>query len=206
LKASIEITDIKREWKLLKSNMTLLTLQATSKLMQLPGLEKLRPSLNMPKPGQRKLKIQIVNDFINEEKLEKLKNDNKEEKKNLLKLNEEINLLYVAITRTKNSIHIPEVLMPTDFPHSPQIHILKEETSKSKKAFNALSTEKTYLADIIREQHKDTYQRWTVEMDDELTVMYCEGVNIKDMAKHFGRSRGEINARIRKLELVELYG
>ena len=71
--------------------------------------------------------------------------------------------------------------MPTDFPHSPQIHILKEETSKSKKAFNALSTEKTYLADIIREQHKDTYQRWTVEMDDELTVMYCEGVNIKDL-------------------------
>jgi len=126
MKASIEISDIKREWNLLRSNMTLLTLKATSKLMQLPGLEKPRPSLSMPKPGQKKVKIQIVNDFINEEKLEKLKNDNKKEEKILLKLNEEINLLYV--------------------------------------------------------------------------------VNIKDIAKHFGRTKGAVLARIRKLELVELYG
>jgi hypothetical protein len=47
---------------------------------------------------------------------------------------------------------------------------------------------------------------WTDELDDELTTMYCEGVNVKDMAKHFGRTRGAINSRIKKLELEELYG
>jgi DNA-binding MarR family transcriptional regulator len=36
--------------------------------------------------------------------------------------------------------------------------------------------------------------------------MYCEGVNVKDMAKHFGRTRGAITSRIKKLELEELYG
>jgi len=165
--------------------------------------------------------IQIVNDFINEEKLEKLKNEKKVEGKDLSKLNEEINLLYVAITRTKNSIHIPESLMPKDFPSSSQIRILRVEseedkmendrakiikTSFQKQFGNTLSTEKSYSVDIIREKHQDAYQKWTEKMDDELTVMYCEGINIKDIAKHFGRTKGAIIARIRKLELEELYG
>lgn len=50
--------------------------------------------------------IQLVNDFITEEKLIK---DKKSVWKNTSKLNEEINLLYVAVTRTRNSIHIPEL-------------------------------------------------------------------------------------------------
>lgn len=96
--------------------------------------------------------------------------------------------------------------MPKDFPHSPQIHIMKEEVSESKKAVHTLSTEKASSVDLIREKYKDAYQRWTEKLDDELTVMYCEGVNIKDMAKHFGRTKGAIISRIRKLELAELYG
>lgn len=150
--------------------------------------------------------IQIVNDFINEEKLEKLKKENNEGEKYMSKLNEEINLLYVAITRTKNSIHIPESLMPKDFPYSPQIHILKEATDENDKAVNTLSKEKAYSVNVVRDKHKDAYQRWTEKLDDELTTMYCEGVNIKDIAKHFGRTKGAIIARIRKLELDELYG
>ncbi len=58
----------------------------------------------------------------------------------------------------------------------------------------------------IREKHKDAYKPWTTELDDELTVMYCEGVNIRDMSKHFGRTKGAIRSRIKKLELEELYG
>jgi superfamily I DNA/RNA helicase len=51
--------------------------------------------------------IQLVNDFVTEEKLNKLKEESKEGELNVAKLNEEINLLYVAITRAKNTIHIP---------------------------------------------------------------------------------------------------
>lgn len=160
--------------------------------------------------------IQIVNDFISEEKLEKLVTDIKNDELNFGKLNEEINLLYVAITRTKSSVHIPETLMPVDFPSSEQIHIMrvaKEEkqvstnlnpTIKEKTEING--NEKAYSVDEVRTRHKDAYKPWTQVLDDELTVMYCEGVNVKDLAKHFGRTKGAIRSRIKKLELEELYG
>ena len=158
--------------------------------------------------------IQIVNDFISEEKLEKLVTDIKKDDLNFGKLNEEINLLYVAITRTKSSIHIPKSLMPVDFPTSKQIHLMRvakedEEqvltpTVKNKTEVNG--KEKAYSVDEVRTRHKDAYKPWTQELDDELTIMYCEGINVKDLAKHFGRTKGAIRSRIRKLELEELYG
>lgn len=156
--------------------------------------------------------IQLVNDFISEEKLEKLKNDKKAEDINVTKLNEEINLLYVAVTRTKNSIYIPETLMPSEFSKSSQIHVMKvaseEEKEQQRNAVVAQKdekTEKAYLVEEVRTKHREAYKPWTPELDNELTVMFCEGVNIKDMAKHFGRARGAITSRIKKLELTELY-
>jgi len=160
--------------------------------------------------------VQLVNDFITEEKLEKLTDNKKNEKINKDKLNEEINLLYVAVTRARSSLYIPETLMPKDFPASSQIHIIKavkEEPAKSQSQFgkNNLyelqpSTEKANSFQQIRQTHKSAYLPLTDELDEELTTMYCEGVNIRDMMKHFGRTRGAINSRIRKLELEELYG
>lgn len=165
--------------------------------------------------------IQIVNDFISEEKLEKLKEDKQARDINATKLNEEINLLYVAVTRTRNSIHIPETLMPLEFPKSPHIHVMKvvSEEDKAKQrtqqrdALLALRIvnsegmlEKAYSVEEIRSRYKDAYRPWTPELDNELTVMFCEGVNVKDMAKHFGRTKGAIASRIKKLELEDLYG
>ena len=37
-------------------------------------------------------------------------------------------------------------------------------------------------------------------------IMYCKGSDIKEMAEHFQRTKGAIWARIRKLELEDLYG
>jgi F-box protein, helicase, 18 len=164
--------------------------------------------------------IHLVNDFITEEKLEKIVEESKKEEINMAKLNEEINLLYVAVTRTKNSIHIPEQLMPTGFGHCQQIHLIKQLTEGEKERFEiskkqTISTQKsenkkssngkTYLAKEFREKHKDAYRPWTNELDNELTVMYCKGVKIGEMAKHFGRTTGAIKSRIKKLELDELY-
>jgi len=161
--------------------------------------------------------IQLVNDFITENKLEKLKEDKKSEQSNVTKLNEEINLLYVAVTRTKNSIHIAETLMPKEFPKSPQIHIMKvisEEVKEQQKTsftlgkskMKEINQENAYSVDEVRTRHKDAYKPWTTELDDELTIMFCEGIHVKDLAKHFGRTRGAISSRIKKLELKELYG
>lgn len=159
--------------------------------------------------------IQLVDDFISEEKLEKLQEAKKSVEVDSNKLNEEINLLYVAITRTRNRIHIPETLLPIGFEPSPQIHVLKVETEGERMPNSIPSSKRAYLKDFKRggatmhedkPKYKDSYQPWTSELDSELTQMYCEGVNPKDIAKHFGRSRGTIAARIRKLELEESYG
>jgi superfamily I DNA/RNA helicase len=158
--------------------------------------------------------IQIVNDFISEEKLEKLVTEIKKDDLNFGKLNEEINLLYVAITRAKSSVHIPETLMPVEVPSSRQIHMMRvakedEEPLPTPTAIDKREvhgTEKAYSLDEVRTRHKDAYKPWTQQLDDELTLMYCEGVNVKDLARHFGRTKGAIRSRIKKLELVELYG
>jgi superfamily I DNA/RNA helicase len=162
--------------------------------------------------------VQLVEDFLTEEKLERYIHEFKEDEIMLSKLNEEINLLYVAVTRTKNSIYIPEKLMPIEFTASKQIHIIKDKPEAESKDNVVIKTRiinkltegpgngKTYSVENIRTKYKDAYRPWTVELDDELTIMYCEGVNIKDMAKHFGRTKGAIFSRIRKLELEELYG
>lgn len=161
--------------------------------------------------------IQLVNDFITEEKLEQLKADATAGSLSAAKLNEEINLLYVAVTRTKNSIYIPETLIPKGFPASAQIHVMKVMSEEEKKQGRTpMATDKAenrdanigkaYTVDQFRARHKDAYKPWTPELDDELTVMFCEGVNIKHIAKHFGRTRGAIASRIKKLELEDLYG
>ena len=165
--------------------------------------------------------IQLVNDFITEEKLKKLSEDLKDDEIYSSKINEEINLLYVAVTRTRNSIHIPETLIPKGVSQSPQIHVVRVEIEEeipeieifnpTKQVFltkerKVSAKEKAYLVEQVREKYKDAYKPWTEELDDELTIMYCEGVNSKDMAKHFGRTRGAIESRIKKLELEELYG
>ncbi|HEX3046230.1 MAG TPA: hypothetical protein VHY08_15850, partial [Bacillota bacterium] len=48
------------------------------------------------------------------------------------KLNEEINLLYVAVTRTKNKLQIPQTIIPKDFPPSSQIQTVVDVSSEKK--------------------------------------------------------------------------
>jgi len=163
--------------------------------------------------------IQIVNDFLTEEKLKKIKEEAKEGELNLSKLNEEINLLYVAITRSKNSLHIHESLMPVEFPDSAKIHVIKkqpeevsdiEENSKSsaRDKYDKYDKQipKSYSVKEVRETYTGAYQPWTDALDKELTLMFREGIHLKDMAKHFGRTKSAIYSRIRKLELEELFG
>ncbi len=150
--------------------------------------------------------VHLANDFITELELEK-HTAAKKEISNRNKLNEEINLLYVAVTRTKNSIHIPEALIPGNFA-SAQVHLIKDVTEKKQDFVTSKKTseknEKAYAVDKVREKHKDAYKPWTGELDDELTIMYCEDVNISDIAKHFGRTKGAILARIKKLQIEEM--
>ncbi|ABG60743.1 UvrD-helicase domain-containing protein [Cytophaga hutchinsonii] len=165
--------------------------------------------------------IQIVNDFITQEKIEKqTKGTRTDEQINISKLNEEINLLYVAVTRTKNLIHIPETLLPKNALRSAQIQVLRvqpeeeerraaqsaaKSKSKNQKEPIGYSKEKSVSSEETRDKNKDAYQPWTHALDQELAQMYLQGISLGDMAKHFGRTRGAIGSRIKKLELEYIY-
>ena len=125
-------------------------------------------------------------------------------------------MLYVAVTRTKNNIFIPETLMPKMFPVSSMIHVLKVAVEEEKKPANTFITKtkvvskefdkvKSYSVEETRNKHKDAYKPWTAELDKQLENLCCEGLEIKELAKQFGRTTGAIRSRITKLRLEALY-
>jgi F-box protein 18 (helicase) len=166
--------------------------------------------------------VHLVNDFITEGRLEKLKGeDKKEERQNISKWIEEINLLYVAVTRARSKIYIPEPILPKEFPPSPQIEVVKvfagpevantrlpykatlqQGTGKSKKSFLEKIRDEMEQREVNGwEGRKGSYKPWTVELDQELRELYLHGYVISDLAEHFGRTKGAILSRIKKLEL-----
>ena len=75
--------------------------------------------------------VELVNDFIKEGALKKMTSGEEAQKIDKVKLNEEINLLYVAITRAKTKLYIPETLLPSTYqPEGDCIEVLgvTEET------------------------------------------------------------------------------
>jgi F-box protein, helicase, 18 len=145
--------------------------------------------------------VTLADDFITEEKV---KNGFKEIKSNPLfaaRINEEINILYVAVTRTMGALHIPESLMPAS-----SIHVMAPPPQPEPD-----------VPDYYMPLHLNTdYEKpqrpalagqpWKQADDEELTRMFCEGKTVKEIAKAFNRSRGAIESRIKKLELRDIYG
>ncbi|TDH25272.1 ATP-dependent helicase [Segetibacter sp. 3557_3] len=168
--------------------------------------------------------VQLVSDFITEERLEKAVNENKEEN-NKARLREEVNLLYVAITRTRKILHIPEALLPDNYVSaSPDIHVLKKPEPERKKSnvtyeydsydknsyytkrelgtpkFKVIKGNKTGTP---KGKENSAGQPWTAADDAELTNMYLSGESIFSIAKWLSRTHGSINARIKKLRLKD---
>jgi ATP-dependent exoDNAse (exonuclease V) beta subunit len=162
--------------------------------------------------------VRLVNDFITEDKLKKLAENSASEfhDASTAKLNEEINLLYVAATRAKNTLYIPTDLLPVAAVDAVEYseHICKMDFDEE--WYNVISppekpkykdkNDKIYTVEEARKKYANAYKPWTPELDGELTAMYREDAGIKEMAKHFGRNRSSILSRIKKLELEELYG
>lgn len=161
--------------------------------------------------------VHLVNDFITEVKLERIKAEpsSKKEPVNVNKLNEEINLLYVAITRTKNKLYIPEALLPKEFPASPNIHVVKapqevvgpdylsdyelfllenglSESSRPRR----VPKDKVYT---VPQRNKDAFKLWTPALDTELKELFDKGTSYQKMADHFNRTKGAIIGRLKRL-------
>lgn len=162
--------------------------------------------------------VHLVNDFISEQKLDRTIKEAAAAKQAIDKdkLNEEINLLYVAVTRTKQKLYIPDGLVPADFPASAHIIKLRKENndntfgqttrviSEPKKKYSPKTShthpvEKKHPVEKSREVNKDAYKPWTTSQDEELVYLYESDNSFFDMAEHFGRTRGAIISRLRKL-------
>jgi len=53
--------------------------------------------------------------------------------------------------------------------------------------------------------YHNAYKPWTHDDDERLEILYCEGKTTKELSALFGRNRGAITSRIKKLELKEKY-
>jgi len=151
--------------------------------------------------------VELVNDFITEKKIEKLLADYKKEELDISKINEEINLLYVAVTRAKYKLKIPETLLPKGFEPSPNIELIEvlrreventgyfpdEEYTSSKYIGNQKSKPSSSEANIRK--------RWSAKLDEELHFLFGKGKSIKDISFLLGRTENAVRARIKKLEL-----
>jgi len=157
----------------------------------------------------------LADDFITEEKLESAKLLFHLEPASKPRINEEINLLYVAITRTKNSIRLSDKLMPEAFPESEHITVIRTIIAEDENEINspvvreklaehseiAAPKEKAYSVEHLRITYHGAYMPWNSELDEELAFMYKGGIRVKDLADYFGRTKGAIYSRIKKLEI-----
>jgi superfamily I DNA/RNA helicase len=145
--------------------------------------------------------VQLVNDFVGEERLKVMVDKDDADPS---RLNEEINLLYVAVTRTRNHLYIPENLVPEGIGPTPSLHILKTEkkekdsNTETDRAIRSYLKEKTQRSSV-NETSKQSYQKWTAELDAELLQMHDEGIPTRVMSTHFNRTTGGIRSRLKKL-------
>lgn len=160
--------------------------------------------------------VELADDFVTEKKIDDSAIIVQETPKLLNNLLEEVNLLYVAITRAKNKLYIPEKLLPADILPSNHIislpsetwqqnWLLKPQTTYTRRT-PEVTTAKNYSVQEVRKKHEAAYKPWTAEDDETLTLMYLKGTGLREIAQALGRTAGAIQTRIRKLELEDLYG
>lgn len=159
--------------------------------------------------------VHLVNDFITEERVQRIFSDVNEDEKKTEKLNEEINLLYVAVTRAKSTLYIPEELVPKDFPSFGNIRItsktaVKPDTpepaipsSKNRSLYNKHRGvgDSSYSVVLLKTRAGEANRPWNKEEDEELRQMYMNNCSDTEIIKHFKRTAGAIRSRMRMLGL-----
>lgn len=129
--------------------------------------------------------VNLENDFVSEKKLQRLAEKKDTPNSELEKLNEEINLLYVAITRSRGLLKIPDGLFV--------------DTSRTTQAADITQKSPAFH----RNSGPQTFIPWTSADDDRLRFLITRGDPVKKIAAELKRSNGAILSRIRKLGLKQ---
>jgi superfamily I DNA/RNA helicase len=135
--------------------------------------------------------VTLTDDFITRERIRKLLEREKREPVDRERLSEEVNLAYVAVTRSRNFLDFPECMFPLAdkqlFAKRNMLDIVRGIPKKRDR-----SPEK-------RSSPANAYLPWTKQLDRELTELFLGGASVKTLAERFGRKSGAIRARLRKL-------
>lgn len=133
----------------------------------------------------------LCNDFIHESSLSKMSDDKiAEDGPRLL---EEINLLYVAITRARFTVQIPAAVIPEGFTSKRGSHI---KTHSSESNFELLEKPKSRRR--VKAEMAGSY--WKSGDEQLLLTHFNSGMKIKDIAQQLKRSRSAIVKRLEKLQ------
>jgi len=134
----------------------------------------------------------IQDDFVSEQNLVDLQGALKAKEVDPKTIEEEINLLYVAVTRTKSLLHVPIRLLPTGF---------YVEGMKCITTSNKLKIKK----ELVRQKATKSYAKWTRQDEAELTQLFMSGKPIQTIARLMGRTQSAIKNRVEKLDLWERF-
>lgn len=151
--------------------------------------------------------VYLHNDFISQKKIKRLIEKQNEIPVDVAKINEEINILYVAVTRAINNLFIPQHYLPTSFLRSSNIKIIGGETEerdfdnrKKLDTFrNRKENHKSFSFDDVRKNHPDAYKAWLPEEEAKLLAMVKSNISINEISRSLGRTRGAILSRLNKL-------
>ena len=69
------------------------------------------------------------------------------------------------------------------------------------KAYKQLMGVSTYSVEACRREYPNAYDPWSEEDDERLTEWWREGLSLDEIADRFGRKRGAIISRMKKLGL-----
>lgn len=123
------------------------------------------------------------------------------------RLNEELNLLYVAVTRARLLLHIPESLMPGDLPVSPHVIVQAVRESSGVRSRgeagrprSAGTNGKGYTKRTVSSRPSGTSKTWSKEEDGLLLRLYHAGKTLHDIAKVLERTPTSVQMRLRKLD------
>jgi hypothetical protein len=149
--------------------------------------------------------VRLAEDFMTDDALSKqLADDGSPVQRS--RLNEELNLLYVAVTRARSMVHIPEILMPPDLSASPHIIIQpgrdkptirsQVDTGRVRPSSN---NGKGYAKKPVVSRPAGSTKTWTRDEDGLLLRLYQTGKSLHDIAKVLERTPTAVQMRLRKL-------
>jgi F-box protein 18 (helicase) len=154
--------------------------------------------------------VTLLNDFINEGKLKKYieqSGSDKIDEGNKDRLSEEVNILYVAVTRTKSNLIIPPDINPLKSVKVAQAPPLL--FSNPYRKFSLDEEPGSYLRtkyDRSMSPKSNRGKKWTDEEEHLLGELYKQGETLEEIAKRLQRGRNGVRIKLMDLGLMDESG